>query len=824
MHLGKCLITCGLAAWIVACAACGSSAAADDVSSGFTARVMPVLAAHCASCHGGKCPEAGLTLEGPRTLEQLRTDAKRWFRVAEQLESGAMPPEDEKPLTPAERDAVRGWVRGPLAEWLAGLQLEEGRSRFRRLNRNEYANTILDLFGFRPPVVRELPGDGRVDGYDKISAALPLSSAGAAGIVKMTEDILARMLRPLPPDLQRTYRLWPCESEQSAGHILELPDGTKVSFNTDTTSGPLRLKNADGALVYPPGPRMPGMHKLRLSVYGYQTEQPLIFGIYAGHTVAYPQLLDLVKVLEAPPGKPAVLETEIYLRTAPDSDLQISDHFRLVPFGIGVQVPKNSLAKDCKGPGLAIQWVDVEEPAFPLPGDRWLSADIPAELLEKIRLGDAQATLANLPSGTREVFLAAVEKTLQRIGPALYRRPLADAELAGAVARVARQIDDGRSLREALLGEVAQMMTAPDFLCVIERPGRLNDFALASRLAYFLWNSTPDETLLALAGQNRLSEPAVLRDQTERMLADPKSQRFVNDFLDQWLGLRSIGDTTPDADLYPEYDDVLKISSLLETQASLRRMLDRNLSTRDFVAPSWALVNERLARHYGLAPVPGFALQEIRLPAGAPLGGIWTQAATMKVTANGTLTSPVKRGVWVAERLLGTPIPPPPPNIEPVDPDTRGAKTLREQLALHASKGSCQACHARFDPYGFALESFDVTGALRTRYRVANPDYAQEPPETRRKWREGLPVDCSGTTPDGQPFAGVNDLRQLLARHPERLARGVTRHLLTYATGAPATYVDERAIDAIVQAAADKDYGLRSLVHGVVQSDTFRYK
>ena len=243
------------------------------------------------------------------------------------------------------------------------------------------------------------------------------------------------------------------------------------------------------------------MHKLRLSVYGYQTDQPLVFGIYAGHTIAYPQLLDLVKVLEAPPGKPAVLETEIYLRTAPDSDLQISDHFRLVPFGIGVQVPKNSLAKDCKGPGLAIQWVDVEEPAFPLPGDRWLSADIPAELLEKIRLGDTQATLANLPSGTREVFLAALEKTLQRIGPALYRRPLTDAELAGAVARVARQIDDGRSLREALLGEVAQMMTAPDFLCVIERPGRLNDFALASRLAYFLWNSTPDAALSRWPGK-----------------------------------------------------------------------------------------------------------------------------------------------------------------------------------------------------------------------------------------------------------------------------------------------------------------------------------
>ena len=564
---------------------CRPAAAVEDPTASFAARAMPVLAAHCTSCHGGKKPEAQLSLESPRTAEQLRTDAKRWNRVAEQIEAGAMPPEGEKPLTPAEREALRGWIRGDLAAWLWQMQLQEGRSRFRRLSRNEYANTILDLFGFRPPVLRELPIDGRVDGYDKISAALPFSSAGAAGFVKMTDDILARMLKPIPQDTERSYRFWACESEQSAGHILELPDGTKVSFNTDTTSGPLRPKNPDGTWTYPPGPRIPGLHKLRISAYGYQTDKPLVFGIYAGHTAAYPQLLDLIKVLEAPPGQPAVIETEVYLRTQFDSDIGISDHFRLIPFGIGVQVPKNSLAKDCKGPGLAVQWVDVTEPKLPLPGDRWLAADIPAELAEKIRLGDTFATLASLPPGTREQFVAAVQATIPHIGLRLYRRELTAAEVADGVGRVTRDIDAGRPLRQALLDEVAAMMTAPDFLCVVEEPGKLNDFALASRLAYFLWNSTPDEALLALAQQQRLGDAKVLREQTERMLSDPKSQRLVNDFVDQWLGLRMISDTTPDADLYPEYDDLLKISSLLETQATFRRLLDRNLSTRELVAP-----------------------------------------------------------------------------------------------------------------------------------------------------------------------------------------------------------------------------------------------
>ena len=199
----------------------------------------------------------------------------------------------------------------------------------------------------------------------------------------------------------------------------------------------------------------------------------------------------------------------------------------------------------------------------------------------------------------------------------------------------------------------------------------------------------------------------------------------------------------------------------------------------------------------------------------------------MKVTANGTNTSPVKRGVWVAERLLGTPIPPPPPNIKPVEPDVRGAKTLREQLALHRGNGSCAACHAKFDPYGFALESFDVTGAFRKSYREVDPEVVKLPAHQRKgrtTWRDGLPVDSSGQTPEGQTFAGIAELRKLLSKQPELLARGVTRHMVTYATGAPATRVDQPAIDRIVKSAAADDHGLRSLVHALVQSELFGAK
>lgn len=439
--------------------------------------------------------------------------------------------------------------------------------------------------------------------------------------------------------------------------------------------------------------------------------------------------------------------------------------------------------------------------------------------------------LKNLQSKTtdRDRFLIVIKTTFQRVGARFYRRNLTDPEIAAIVEDVAKQLDDGVTLDKVFLDKVAELMTSPEFLCVIEEPGRLSNFALASRLSYFLWNSTPDDALLELARQGKLHDPRVLRAETDRLLNDPKSERFVNDFVSQWLGLRAIDDTSPDGTLYPEYaqNDLLKPSSVWETQGFVRRLLDENLSVRYFVASPWSLVNAPLAKHYGLPEVTGIALKKVSLPESSPYGGIWTQSAVMKVTANGTNTSPVKRGVWVAERLLGTPIPPPPPNISPIEPDVRGAKTLREQLSLHRGSGSCAGCHARFDPYGFALESFDVTGHFRTNYREADPELATLNPSQRKSrpgWRDGRLVDSSGQTPDGRSFAGVAELRKLLASHPEQLARGVTRHLVTYATGAPATAVDQPAIDRIVAQSARDDYGLRSLVHSLVQSELFRAK
>jgi len=770
-------------------------AAADDAASSFQTRVLSVVKSRCATCHGSAKQKANLNLESAKF-----SDPDLWFRVLEQVESGRMPPAGKDQPTAAERDSLKAWVNGEYADLLAANQRREGRSKLRRLSRSEYADTLEDLFGIRPNP-DELPWDGRVDGYEKVSAALPLTSEGSFAYLSLAEDLLKRwVLKPTPKEAGQPLRSPSRESEQSKGHLLELGDGTVVSFNSDVNSGP--FKNF--------GIRTPGVHRIRVSVYAYQTDKPLAFGIYVGNTGGYPQQLELAKVLEALPGKATVLETELYLRANTGA--------RLIPFGLGVPVPKNSQASQCKAPGLAVQWIEATEPERPLLIDRWLCADLPKPLVDEMRSQYGATVLKQTKTTTRDAFLAAMQATFKRVGARLYRRDLTSAELTKIVGEVARQIDAGTPLAAAFLEQVVELMTSPDFFCLIESPGALTDFALASRLSYFLWNSTPDESLLETARKGRLRDPKVLREQADRLLKDPKAERFVRGFTDQWLGLNAINETSPDARLYPEYgrNELLKQSSVKETRDYFARMLKDNLSVRAFVDNPWVLVNEPLSRHYGLPEVAGAELRQVDLPADSPFGGLWTQSAVMKVTANGTNTSPVKRGVWVARRLLGIAVPPPPPDITPVEPDTRGAKTLREQLELHRQNASCAGCHARFDPYGFALESFDVTGAFRKSYRIANAG--------EKSWHEGLPVDCSGKTPDGRSFSGITELRKLLAANPEPLAAGVTRHLITYATGTAAGPVDQKVVDSIVKSAAAEGYGLRSIVHALVQSDLFRSK
>ncbi|MFM7863462.1 MAG: DUF1587 domain-containing protein, partial [Planctomycetaceae bacterium] len=330
-----------------------TAARAEDASTAFQKRVLPVLTSRCIDCHSGQQAKAKLDLAGSRSLEQLRTQSQLWFHLLERVEAGTMPPQDSTPLQPAEKQALAAWVRGEFTTLLLEQQQREGRSKFRRLSRNEYVNTVQDIFGIRPPVRKLLPGDGRVDGYDRISTALPFSTAVTEGQLAIAELIVEKMFEV--PAGKATMRLWANDTGQSKGHALELPDGWWVSFNSDSTSGRLDREAPDGKRYLFPGPRKSGLHRLRMHIYGYQTDKPLPVGIYVGHVWAYPQILELLKVVDAPPGKTAIVEADVYLRMGWNSDGPSDDGIRLIPLGLGEPVPKNTLASVLgKGrPGLA---------------------------------------------------------------------------------------------------------------------------------------------------------------------------------------------------------------------------------------------------------------------------------------------------------------------------------------------------------------------------------------------------------------------------------------------------------------------------------------
>jgi mono/diheme cytochrome c family protein len=692
-------------------------AVVPPAAAGVPGDVVKVVETRCAGCHGGDEPEAGVKLDGTWADDRLvSTEGDTWFRALREIESGRMPPEDQEQPSASERALVSKWIRGDLATLQKQHQLSVGRAQVRRLSRTEYADTVFDLFGFRPPVSVDLPEDGRVDGYQKVAKALPLSAASIDGIMRMTDKIVDHLLRPPRKGSGDVKRYESLPSEQSAGHSLDLKDGTHVFFNS-TLSGMGGFRFRAGR---------PGMYRLRISAYGYQTDRPLPFGIYAGHISAYPQLVELRGVLDAPPGKPSVLETDVYLSDRTLNELApVADGIRLVPLGLGEPVPKNHLASQFgkDKPGLALQWIEAEPLNSPSVGDQWLTADFPPALCAEI---GQPKPVAHLRSVKPEEFLAIMKKTVHRMMPRLYRRDPSTQEINAVMALVKADIDAGRRARDIVLDMVRGLLSAPDFFCIIEEPGPLTDFAIASRLSYFLWNSTPDEQLLEVARKRRLSDPLVLREQTDRMLADPKAQRFYKNFAAQWLRLDAIDDTTPDRRLFPEYhapeNDLLKWSSVAETEAFLKRLVDEDASVTELVDSQRVLANSVLARHYGLPALEGSELREGKLPASSPFGGLWTQPAVMKVTANGTNTSPVKRGVFVAERLLGVHIPPPPPNIEPLSIDISAATTLKEKLSLHAGNGSCAACHAKFDGYGYALESFDPAGMFREFYRTTTAE------------------------------------------------------------------------------------------------------
>jgi hypothetical protein len=481
----------------------------------------------------------------------------------------------------------------------------------------------------------------------------------------------------------------------------------------------------------------------------------------------------------------------------------------------------NPLATPEGQPGVAFQWLEVEGPlydAWPTPGQKLLAGDLPVK-----REGTGPAEIVpNDPVKDGERLVAGfVRRAL--------RRPATEADIQPFVKLFHTARGAGSSFTESLITAYSGVLCSPAFVTLEERPGPLDDYALASRLSYFLWNSEPDATLRSLADRGQLRNPKELSKQADRMLADPRSKQFVEAFLDYWLDLRKTDITNPDETLYPDYylDDLLTESAIDETRAFFAELINKNLPARNIVASDFVMVNSKLAELYGLPDVKGSAIQRVALPKDSVRGGLLTQASVLKVTANGTTTSPVIRGAWITERILGQPVPPPPPSIPAVEPDIRGATTIREQLEKHRSDPTCKSCHVRIDPPGFALESFDVFGGWRDRYRALGegpkvPGFGKNGQPF--VFRAALPVDPSGAMPDGRRFKDVREMKRLLLEDERQIARNLVGQLVTYSTGASVRFGDRPKVEAILDSAKTGGYSVKTLIHGIITSKLFREK
>lgn len=857
--VATCVSICLLGFW------CGTTRGED-----FPAETRAFLKQHCFDCHDAQSKKGELNLEA---LSQDISDPaifQRWVKIHDRVENGEMPPRDYEQLDQAESKKFLGQVAEKLIALDDAKAATEGRATRRRMNRYEYENTLRDLFDAPWLQVKQmLPEDGLAYRFNKVGEALDVSHVQIARYLAAAEyaarEVMARSLERPATTVERFYAR---ECRAFTGKIAysvfnrspERATFPIVGFEADVDvldgKAPVTVGKKDPerreleavgvvASSYEPmepkfnnfkAPRS-GRYKLRFNAFSFwagpESEKnwwrPSRTDISKGRTrepvsvysETPPRQLRKLGEFEVTP-EPGVQELDVYLLAGETIRPDAVRLFRSRP-----PAWRNPLAEKDGQPGVAFRWLEVEGPIideWPSQGHELLFGDLPL----KSAAGQVSVTTTD-PK-------ADAERLLRRFLKRAYREPVVEEDVGRFLRVINGALESGSSFEEAMIAGYSAVLCSPAFVCLDEKPGRLDDYAIASRLSYFLWNSEPDRQLRELAAAGQLHKPEVLREQTERLLADDKSRRFVEAFLDYWLDLRKADATSPDEMLYPDYylDDYLVESAVEETRAFFAEMLKENLPARTLIDSDFVTVNQRLAEHYGIPGVEGIAIRKVAVPKDCVRGGVLTQASILKITANGTTTSPVTRGVWINERILGNKIPPPPTTVSAVEPDIRGATTIRQQLEKHRNVESCNGCHAQIDPPGFALESFDVLGGWREAYRALTgeptPDWRKHEPKGFGKngqpfaFVDGQPVDPAGELLDGREFKDIRELRQLILKDERQVARNLTNQLVIYATGAPVRFGDRPEVEAILDATDKNQYGVRELIHQLVQSELFLNK
>jgi hypothetical protein len=849
--------------------------------------VLRVFEERCFDCHDADTKKGDLDLTAlPFDLTNRQTFAA-WVKIHDRVRDGEMPPRNKEQPTPEEKGRFLHSLAAPM---IAADQIRaatEGRSTLRRMNRYEYENTLRDLLEAPWLQIKDkLPEDGEANRFNKIGDALDISHVQMARYLEAADyalrEVMAKQKTPVTSRIVRYY----AREEGSLIKRMQFSEFNRsperATFPVLGTSGQPEVRAGTAPpTVGESNPELREQEGIGVVASSYEPIELHFRRFVAPHAGRYklrfnglsvwvgpgpektwwrPNLDEVSKgrrpepvtiYASSPPRQlrllgsfdlgvePTLNELDVYLLKGETIRWDASRLFRSRPPNF-----RNPLATPEGQPGIAFRWMEAEGPLvdrWPGNGHRLLFADLP------LSRKDEKSPLRIVSKDPSDA-----ERLLRQFMQRAYRHPIKNEDVAPFLAVIQAAKNSGSDFADAMIAGYTAVLCSPKFVCLEETPGKLDSSALASRLSYFLWNSAPDEELR----RADLHQPEILRQQTDRLLADAKSQRFVDAFLDYWLDLRKANATSPDADLYPDYylDDLLVESSLLETQRFFAELIQRNLPARNVVASDFAMLNERLAQHYALPPVSGVKIRKVTLPEDSVRGGLLTQASVLKVTANGTTTSPVVRGVWVVERILGKQPPPPPKSVPAIEPDTRGAHTIREQLEKHRAAESCSGCHASFDPAGFALENFDVMGGWREQYR-ALADREEPAPKTKTKGnanaqqahtqdqavkvalvpgigKNGQPfafhlaqeIDASGNLPDGRTFKDIRGFKQQLLQNEPQIARNLISQLITYATGAPVRFGDRPAVERILKETESTKHGVQSIIHAIVQSELFQTK
>ena len=850
-----------------------------------SAAPMPFFEKHCFECHDSASKQAGLDLSKlePPSAENFG----KWVKIHDRIESGEMPPKAQPRPPVADKEAVTKSLKAELIKTEQAAIKSEPRTGLRRLTRAEYENTIRDLFDMPGIALQgELPPDGSAHGFDKNSDALDISHVNLAKYIEAADHVLniAIATRPNPPSVT-TRRISLANSGGFVAHVIMNGDGVLLkdkkpdpdfppaadqnhldegahermgSFHNGATVGLFRHEDEslspyfiEHVTIYP------GLYRVRTSLWSFQWDKGQVLpsrGTEAAR-LSVVQLTGDGRGGQHPSYKLGYFD-------APSMDAQEHqlvtwlNHNEIIGFNVASLAPvanynRKGRAMAFTGPGIACDWLDIQGPlhnVWPPFSHRVLFDDLP---LSEFKAADhpgvrppQRKQIRQLGAGKNrpdpapglwtvqsEQPLVDADRLLKIFLPRAFRRPVDDEVRQVYVAKVEERLKAGDCFESAMRWAYRAALCSPDFLYHVSvpapgNPNRIDDYTLASRLSYFFLNSMPDGRLTDLAKRNVLHQPHFLQMDVDDMLKNPKSQRFIDDFLGQWLKLRQIAATDPDKKLYPEFNPYLQDSMVAETRAYFRELIEKNLNVSHLIKSDFAMLNEKLAVHYGIPGVTGSQIRRVALPPDCPRGGFMTQASILKITANGTTTSPVPRGAFVMDRLLGQPPDPPPANIAAVEPDVRGATTIREQLAKHRDNVICASCHAKMDPPGFALEAFDVIGGPRSRYRsIGDGEPAPRgaiDPFIGISFKLGLPVDSTGVLPDGRSFKDVLEFQTLVAADSNRLLMNLAERLMIYATGRDTSFSDRDELAAIVAATQKQGGGIRTLIHEVVQSSLFQ--